>query len=58
MCGCVLWMQGETPSNQPVSSETGHFLFNGDLFNTNWIENTSDTVALFSKLNNHQVNFD
>nr|XP_032510579.1 asparagine synthetase domain-containing protein CG17486 isoform X3 [Danaus plexippus plexippus] len=51
MCGCVLWMQGKKPIKQPLESDTGILLFNGDIFNSTWGED-SDTEALLNIFDN------
>ncbi|XP_077284070.1 asparagine synthetase domain-containing protein CG17486 [Arctopsyche grandis] len=50
MCGCTLWMQGVEPESQPIASKNGCLLFNGDLFDTDWVTDTSDTRALLERL--------
>lgn len=54
MCGCVLWMQGKKPIKQPLESDTGILLFNGDIFNSTWGED-SDTEALLNIFDNVSI---
>lgn len=49
--GCTLWTQGREPEVQPLFSEYGCLLFNGDIFDDSWDENQSDTRQLFERLN-------
>lgn len=50
MCGCTLWMQGSEPHVQPIDSDRGTLLFNGDLFNTEWVGDSCDTQVLYERL--------
>lgn len=55
MCGFTLWMQGVKPESQPIASKNGYLLFNGDLFDTDWVMDTSDTRALLERLDDRSV---
>lgn len=51
MIGNTLWMQGEKAGVQPMESELGALMFNGDIFEKNWNPNICDTEEIFKKLN-------
>lgn len=48
--GSVLWMQGPTPTKQPVENDLGILLFNGDIFDETWDTEISDTRVIMDKL--------
>ncbi|KAM3964803.1 asparagine synthetase domain-containing protein CG17486 [Aphomia sociella] len=49
-CGAVLWMQGPKLITQPLETDRGIFLYNGDIFDESWVGNTSDTQVIMEKL--------
>ncbi|XP_026328036.1 asparagine synthetase domain-containing protein CG17486 [Hyposmocoma kahamanoa] len=49
-CGAVLWMRGPTIIPQPVESDHGLLLYNGDIFNETWDINANDTLVILEKL--------
>ncbi|XP_035446563.2 asparagine synthetase domain-containing protein CG17486 isoform X2 [Spodoptera frugiperda] len=48
--GAVLWMQGPELAPQPVETEQGVLLYNGDIFDETWPSNISDTLVIKDKL--------
>ncbi|KAF9804197.1 hypothetical protein SFRURICE_020625 [Spodoptera frugiperda] len=48
--GAVLWMQGPELAPQPVETEQGVLLYNGDIFDETWPSNISDTIVIKDKL--------
>ncbi|XP_013201210.2 asparagine synthetase domain-containing protein CG17486 [Amyelois transitella] len=50
--GSVLWMQGHEPTKQPVETELGILLYNGDVFDESWVSQESDTKLIMDKLYN------
>lgn len=56
-CGAVLWMQGPQLTPQPMETEQGVLLFNGDIFDETWPSNVSDTLVIMEKLTNKPVRF-
>ncbi|XP_053599704.1 asparagine synthetase domain-containing protein CG17486 isoform X2 [Plodia interpunctella] len=53
--GSVLWMQGLEPTVQPVQTETGVLLYNGDIFDETWTNEKSDTQQIMEKLDNASI---
>ncbi|KAH9642735.1 hypothetical protein HF086_010388, partial [Spodoptera exigua] len=51
--GAVLWMQGPELTPQPVETEKGVFLYNGDIFDETWPNNVSDTLVILDKLHDN-----
>ncbi|KAF9409399.1 hypothetical protein HW555_011223 [Spodoptera exigua] len=51
--GAVLWMQGPELTPQPVETEQGVFLYNGDIFDETWPNNVSDTLVILDKLHDN-----
>ncbi|XP_063617413.1 asparagine synthetase domain-containing protein CG17486 [Cydia splendana] len=49
-CGAVLWMQGQELTPQPVESDVGILLYNGDIFDESWNESVSDTMTIMKKI--------
>lgn len=52
-CGAVLWMQGPQLTPQPIETEQGVLLYNGDIFDETWPHDVSDTQVIMEKLNNN-----
>lgn len=53
--GAVLWMQGPELAPQPVETEQGVLLYNGDIFDETWPSNISDTLVIKDKLHDKSV---
>lgn len=54
-CGAVLWMRGPSIIPQPVQTDRGLLLYNGDIFNETWDINANDTLIISEKLGQHEV---
>lgn len=48
--GSVLWMQGSVLTLQPIETDHGVLLFNGDIFDDTWRKDTCDTMIIMEKL--------
>ncbi|KAI5634533.1 asparagine synthase domain-containing protein [Phthorimaea operculella] len=49
-CGAVLWMQGPKLTLQPVETEHGILLYNGDIFDETWTRSVSDTQTIMDRI--------
>lgn len=49
--GSVLWMQGVELCPQPLETNSGVLLFNGDIFDCTWDKTICDTQLIMDKLN-------
>lgn len=54
-CGAVLWMRGPSIIPQPVQTDHGLLLYNGDIFNESWDVHANDTLIIMQKLSQHEV---